>query len=88
MMDSLNCKQFVDFLDEYVAGGQPESARKAFEEHIQRCPPCLDFLKAYRETIETSRKACCCEEKEISRDKVPQVLIDAILTARKAGRES
>ncbi len=88
MMDELNCKQFVDFLDDYVAGGQPDEVRKAFEDHIGCCPPCLDFLESYKKTIETSKKACCCGHKEIPKDKVPPGLVDAILAARKAGGSS
>ena len=87
-MDSLSCKQFVDFLNEYVAGEQPEDVRKAFEEHINRCPPCLDFLNAYRETIRTSKKVCCCGKRVIPPEDVPQGLIDAILAARSAGGKS
>lgn len=84
MMNSLSCKQFVDFLDEYVAGGQSEDARKAFEEHIERCPPCLDFLNQYRDTIKTSRESCCCGNRVVPPEDVPQTLIEAILAARKA----
>jgi len=87
-MESLSCKHFVEFLDDYVAGGQPEEARKAFEDHINCCPPCLDFLNDYRKTIETSKKACCCGHKDVPRDKVPEGLINAILAARKAGGQS
>jgi len=85
VMESLSCKQFVDFLNDYVAGRQPEDVRKAFEEHIRCCPPCLDFLNAYRQTIETSKKACCCGKNEIE---APEALINAILAARKAGTDS
>lgn len=88
MMEHLNCKQFVEFLDDYVAGGQPDEVRQAFEEHIGCCPPCLDFLKAYKDTIEASRKACCCGDKVIPKDKVPEGLVNAILAARKVGGDS
>lgn len=84
MMEHLNCKQFVDFLDDYVAGAQPDDVRKAFEDHIGCCKPCLDFLESYRSTIDASKKACCCGHKEIPKDKVPQGLINAILAARNA----
>ncbi|MCB9848213.1 MAG: zf-HC2 domain-containing protein [Phycisphaeraceae bacterium] len=87
-MEHLNCKQFVEFLDDYVAGAQPDEVRRAFESHIGCCKTCLEFLEAYKATIETSRKACCCGHKEIPRDKVPQGLINAILKARKAGEDS
>jgi len=83
-MDSLSCKQFVEFLDEYVAGGQSEDARKAFEDHINCCPPCVDFLNQYRDTIKTSKKSCCCGKRVIPPEDVPQGLINAILAARNA----
>lgn len=84
-MEHLDCKQFVEFLDDYVAGAQPDEVRNAFEDHIGKCKPCVDFLDSYRKTIETSKKACCCGHKEIPRDKVPEGLINAILAARQAG---
>jgi len=87
-MEHLSCKQFVDFLDDYIAGEQPEEVRRAFEEHVCNCAPCVEFLESYKQTIETSRKACCCGREEIPKDEVPQGLIDAILNARKAGGSS
>lgn len=81
-MGCLTCKQFVDFLDDYAAGAQPEAVRAEFERHMRDCPPCADYLREYLDTIRLAKS--CAELKEAGA-KPPEELIQAILKARKKG---
>lgn len=83
-MDSLTCKEFISFLDEYLAGGQPGEARVEFERHVHHCGCCKNYLEHYKRTVETA-KHCCCNRKDPPPE-VPEHLIKAILAARRAGR--
>jgi anti-sigma factor RsiW len=78
----MNCKEFVDFLMAYINEELPEEQRRGFEQHIQDCPPCINYLDTYRETVELERHAYEGEESAVSR-KFPEQLIQAILAARK-----
>ncbi len=71
------CKELLDFLDDYVAGNLSSTERKEFERHLAVCPPCIDYLRSYEQTIRMGKAACTdeCEEP-------PEELIKAILAAR------
>lgn len=78
----IKCKEFNDFLGEYLDGDLEEKQRTVFEAHLQMCPPCYGYLDSYRDVIRLE-KTCCGGDADIPSD-VPQSLIDAILAARKA----
>lgn len=82
-MDGLTCKEFIEFLDDYLAGGQSAEARAVFESHVSACPCCTRYLEHYRRTIETAHK-CCCNRSQPPPE-VPEDLVRAILRAREAG---
>jgi anti-sigma factor RsiW len=48
----LSCKQFIDFLDDYLAGNQAEEVRAEFERHLAICPYCVDYLRTYQATVQ------------------------------------
>lgn len=77
----MNCKEFADFLLDYIEGTLPADQAAAFEEHLQLCPPCIHYLDSYRHCVELGRN-CICKDDEIPCD-VPERLIEAILAARK-----
>jgi len=77
----MNCKEFVDFLMAYINEElSPEEAR-AFEQHIEDCPPCIHYLDTYRETLELERHAYDAEA--LPEGEPPEPLVQAILSARK-----
>jgi len=80
----MNCRECIDFLMAYLDNELPESERAVFEDHLAKCPPCVDYLNTYRATIELEKKACCCKDAPPPAV-VPEDLIKAILAARKAG---
>lgn len=80
----MTCREFVDFLMEYLDGNLPGPERECFEEHLAECPDCVAYLATYRETIRLG-KAACAEENEALPPEVPNELVQAILAARSAG---
>ena len=79
----MNCREFVDFLMEYLDGDLDADAREIFEAHMVECPPCEVYLDTYRETIRLGK--CICEPDGSLPEDVPEELVQAILAARKAG---
>lgn len=76
----MTCKEVVDFLMDYLAGELGCEERALFEKHLSLCPPCVEFLRAYRLTISLEKAAAreCPETLE----RVPEALVRAILAAR------
>ena len=78
----MNCREFVDFVMNYLDDALTADQRALFEEHIENCPECVVYLDTYRETVRL--------EGELLRDPfgpvpadVPEDLVNAILAARR-----
>jgi anti-sigma factor RsiW len=80
----MNCRQFIEFLTAYRAGELPDDQRAEFERHLQKCPPCVCYMRTYETTIELAKDCCCCDDTPVP-DEVPDQLVKAILAARKKG---
>ena len=78
----MNCREFVEFLMEYLDGGLNESERSVFEGHIDACPQCVHYLDTYRETVRLGQTVCEAEDQ--LPESVPDELVRAILAARNA----
>jgi anti-sigma factor RsiW len=72
----------VDFLMAYLDLELAPDVRRAFEEHIDACPPCLAYLDSYRETVRLGQCLCADPEDAVP-DDVPEALVRGILAARK-----
>jgi Putative zinc-finger len=48
---SRTCREFVNFLLEYLSGELPAPERAEFERHLAKCPDCSAYLHGYHETI-------------------------------------
>ena len=77
----MTCRDFADFLMEYLDGSLPSPARERFEEHLAECPDCVAYLATYQETVKLG-KAACAQEDEALPAEVPNELVQAILAAR------
>lgn len=77
----LNCQEILCYLMKYLDGelSPEESAR--FEKHIAICPPCIDYMKTYKETIRLGQSVCHDETSACA--EVPEELIQAILAMRR-----
>jgi hypothetical protein len=52
------CRQLVELLGEYVAGGVVDDATRArCEAHLSECATCVAYLRSYRETIRLAKDA-------------------------------
>jgi anti-sigma factor RsiW len=80
----MTCKEFIEFLIDYVSGKLPQSQQALFEEHLAVCRSCVAYLSNYRDTVELSKAALCDPGEPVPGD-VPEDLVTAVLAARKAG---
>jgi anti-sigma factor RsiW len=79
----VNCREFVEFLMEYLDEELPDAQRSTFERHMGDCPSCVCYLETYQETLRLERELCRDPEGPLP-DDVPEGLVRAILAARKA----
>jgi anti-sigma factor RsiW len=70
----VTCRDFADFLLDYVEGALPGESRRRFDEHMAICSDCVQYLQHYTETIKAGRLALA--------DDLPDELVSAILRAR------
>lgn len=80
----MNCREFVEFLMDFLDGNLPPEQRSVFEEHMRRCPPCVDYLQSYRQVIALERSACNCDDDVPC--EVPEHLVQSILEAQRNSR--
>ncbi len=78
----ITCKQLIDFIADYVSGDLSAPERMEFERHLAVCPPCVNYLKSYRDTIRLGKAAFAEPEAPVP-NTVPNDLIRAILAAAK-----
>jgi anti-sigma factor RsiW len=76
----MNCRDFLEFVDDFLAGNLPESERAHFEQHLGECPHCVEYLASYRETVSLGT-AAYAPDSTVPAD-VPEDLIKAILSTR------
>ena len=77
----MTCREFAEFLGEYLAGDLPANVLARFEAHIAVCPNCVRYLDHYRDSIVFGRSAFADLDAVVPGE-VPEDLIAAILTAR------
>ena len=77
----MTCKDFIEFLHEYLGDELPEAQKQRFEEHLAVCDSCVAYLSNYEDTMSLA-KACYSDDAPVPED-VPQELVHAILAARK-----
>ena len=78
----LTCKEFDDFMIDYLEGGLPVWQKFLCWLHVSMCRECGHFVRQYRRTIALEQSAYDSEDDPIP-DSVPEELIQAALTRRK-----
>jgi len=77
----VTCREFVEFLDDYLSGSLPEAERTSFNDHLAQCPSCVAYMKAYQASVRLGRAALTYSDDPVS-GKASEKLIQAILGAR------
>jgi anti-sigma factor RsiW len=77
----VTCKQFIAFLDEYLAEALGPDVRQEFDAHIAHCAVCLRYLQSYRSSIELANLVSRHPDDAVPAG-VPAELLRAILAAR------
>ncbi len=80
----MKCREFVDFLGDYLDDSLPREQRDVFRSHMSECPSCETYLDTYRETVSIGKAVCRDPEGPLPED-VPEELVRAILAARSRG---
>lgn len=83
----MTCREFIDFLLEYLSGGFSPNERTEFELHLAECPDCVTYLRSYRETVHLSKAAFADPEAPVP-DDVPEELVQAILSVQTTRRNA
>ena len=80
MEPRLSCRDFVEFLADYLSGELPREQLRAFHVHMAQCPSCVSYAKTYLEAVRLGKLAL--REDDPVPSAVPQDLIRAILAVR------
>ena len=78
----MTCREFVDFLADYLSGELRPETQSAFEDHLAHCPSCVVYLNTYRDTQVLARAALEGPGTALP-EEVPEDLVRAILDARR-----
>jgi anti-sigma factor RsiW len=81
----VTCREFADFITDYESGELSPDVLAAFDQHLSVCGNCRTYLTSYQETVKLGKRAFDSEESPLPGD-VPDGLVDAILSARRADR--
>jgi predicted anti-sigma-YlaC factor YlaD len=65
-------------------GELPKAQKALFEEHLRVCSSCVAYLSNYRDAVGLSKAALCDPDGPVP-EEVPEDLVAAVLSARKAG---
>jgi anti-sigma factor RsiW len=77
----VTCREFADFMADYVSGELSATVRAALDRHLALCPNCRRYLTSYEETIKLGKAAFDDDDAAVPAT-VPEELVKAILDAR------
>jgi anti-sigma factor RsiW len=78
---SVTCREFADFMADYLSGELQRDIRQQFDRHLGLCVNCQRYLGSYKETIALGKYALADDDSALPVD-VPEELVRAILAAR------
>ncbi len=81
----VTCREFIEFLMDYLSGEMPEAQRDEFDNHLSCCPSCIAYMKTYKQTIDIGKAALAPTDEPVPGE-VPEDLVKAVLAARKKAR--
>ena len=78
----MSCREFADFIADYLAGELPEAIREQFDQHLSVCVNCVRYLDGYKQTVALGKAAFDNSDESVPAE-VPEELVKAILNARR-----
>ena len=81
MRNDLTCREFVEFLADYLEGRLPEAELTRFNAHLAACPACVSYTRSYQDTVRLGRRVFSAPDRAVPGE-VPEDLVRAILDAR------
>ena len=54
----LNCREFEEFIDDYIDGKLLSSVSRKVYLHLLACGDCRSYIRAYQRSIEMSKAFC------------------------------
>jgi anti-sigma factor RsiW len=69
----VSCKELVELVTDYLEGTLPPGERRRFDEHLQLCDGCVNYVEQMRATIVATGT--------LREESVPPEARDALLTA-------
>jgi anti-sigma factor RsiW len=78
----MNCREFTEFLYEYLFGNLPAEERAEFDRHLAECPWCVAYLDSYRKTILLGQAAFADSAAGSPPADAPEELLQAISHVR------
>jgi anti-sigma factor RsiW len=79
----VKCREFTEFIADYLMGTLPAETGALFERHLSRCDNCRAYLSNYRATLAMEQQAFEDDNADVPAE-VPEELIQAILNARRS----
>jgi len=55
----MTCRECTELLIDYLAGELAAEHCERIRQHLERCPPCVAYIKTYQMTIQLSRQLPC-----------------------------
>ena len=78
----MTCREFADFMSDYLSGELSAECRTQFEQHLSVCPNCVSYLALYSQTVKMGKRAYDDEQEAVPTD-MPEELVKAIMEARR-----
>ena len=78
----MTCREFADFMSDYLSGELPSDVRARFDDHLARCANCRSYLTSFHESVKLGKHAYDNDCAELPAG-VPEDLVRAILAARR-----
>ena len=79
----MTCREFADFIGDYLSGELVAEQRTSFEHHLVICDNCRTYLTQYQQAIELGRRAFQDPDAAVPGE-IPEDLVRAILSARQS----
>jgi RNA polymerase sigma factor (sigma-70 family) len=74
----MTCREFEDFLGDFLEGALTERQRFVFEIHLRTCGDCRAYLERYRQAVALGRNACAEKDETPLPPGMPPRLVQAV----------